>query len=167
MDNTLGKNELDMDHTLYVWVDVPFPYPAETINSQMISPLCTDCWLPPTPVLHDAPSMKEEQKGNEKQADRLADDQKDKKDRSAKNKGKGKAIGKGKFERQRKGRLKESGHDDGGHFARSQSDLQSRDFQARRIQYLQLGQRHRSDSYQEQQWQEHRWQDDAWSRRLQ
>ena len=167
MDDTLGKYELDMDDTLYVWVDVPFPYPAEQINSQMIAPLRTFCWLPPTPVLTEAPSMHEELEGHEKQADRLADEKKDNKDKRVKNKGKGKTIGKGKLDWQRKARLKESIHEDGGHFARSQSHLQSQEFQARRIQHLQLGQRNRSDSYREHQWQEHQWQDHAWHRRLQ
>ena len=146
-----------MDGTVFVWVDVPIPYPAESINSEMIAPLRTISWLPATPVQTDPEGMHEEQDGLEGQANQFATEKKGKKGKHVRNKGRGRTIGKGKIDG--KAHSKEPVPEDDGHFARSQSHLQSREFEARRNQHLQWGQRSHNHFGSGQQWQSHRLQD--------
>ena len=139
------------EYQMYVWIDAPIPSPAAELNSQMIEPLRTFCWLPPTPVLLPQ-EMPEETDGQEEKVEKLANDKTGKKHKGVKNKGKGKTIGKGNVIGQRKELLKKPVPEDDGHYARSQLHLQSREFHSRRIQHLQLPQRHRGWNWQQQQW---------------
>lgn len=142
------------EYQMYVWIDAPIPSPAAELNSQMIEPLRTFCWLPPTPVLLPQ-EVPEETDRQEEKVEKFVNDEKANMHKGVKNKGKGKTTGKGNVIAQRKRLLKKPVLEDEEHYARSQKHLQSREFNARRLQHLQLPQRHRGWNWQHQQWEVH------------